>query len=360
MPNRRKIGGIGISMNNIYIKPQMLSITEAINRPIKLVKAVAAFNEEEFITSNLRNCYEIFDRILVIEGGIQSQPSELMTLEGHSQDHTLDLIQEFKDKEDVDNKVLLISIKRPWRSLEEQKNTFVDLCMPGDILVIQDVDEYYRPSDLLRAKKAFDFMPHMTELSFLMIHMYRDFQHAYVPGAEWSPQPMRLIRLDRGFNFKNHPTISDIQGHDVYFAPHYLSRKFTLNNAYIFHAGYCRDNMKERLIQKQKYYQKELAKHDQADKPFNQKVNEFTNHRESLDNILLVPTDIIPEEMKQHPRFNKIDGFYENKEFKSLWDHDLYRRSHNNEPIELIYNCMTGKSLPYMPKIYNHIIIEEE
>lgn len=347
-------------MNQFYIEPQMQHITQRVNNSVKLIKVVQAFNEEEFILANLRNGYDEFDRIIVIEGGIKTQPHEVMTEDGHSKDNTLALIRQFKETEDKNNKVELITIRRPWNSLEEMKQLFIDLVSIGDILIIADVDEFYQLSDLKRIRRIFDLYPNTSEIIPAFIHYYRDLHHCFEPGAEWSPQPQRVIKIQQGMKYNAHPTITDQYNQDTYFSPAYWHRRFTLNNFFIHHLGYARTNMKDSLLTKQKYYSQELKKHDGANKPFDEKIKEFLDFSEPLDKILTVPVEIQPQEVKNLERFEYLEPFYQDKNLRSMWDFEYYRKIKAGESVELIYNCMTrpALSVPILDPIYNHLVVD--
>jgi len=73
---------------------QMTQILSAVNvdetEPV-LVKCLAAHNEENWIEANLRNNYDEFDIIRVVEGAVRGRPNS--TEDGHSTDDTLRLIR---------------------------------------------------------------------------------------------------------------------------------------------------------------------------------------------------------------------------------------------------------------------------
>ena len=133
-------------MNNIKYIPQMESICERINNPVKLVQCTALFNEIDFTRSAVLGLYNQMDKIIVVEGSVGNRP--LSTSDGHSTDGTLELLEKIKKEEDPENKIVVVKLKRPWKSLEEQKSVFLDLTSPGEFLVILDADEAYHPHDI--------------------------------------------------------------------------------------------------------------------------------------------------------------------------------------------------------------------
>ena len=105
----------------------ILDELELASREPVLVKCLAVHNEEDWVEYNLANCYEEFDIIRVIEGAVSGRPKS--TEGGHSTDATLELIRNFPDPH---NKVQLITQDRFFKSLEEQKQTFIELANEGE------------------------------------------------------------------------------------------------------------------------------------------------------------------------------------------------------------------------------------
>lgn len=98
-----------------------------------LVKCLAVHNEADWVEYNLRNNYDEFDIIRVVEGAVRGRPNS--TSNGHSTDDTLDIIRNFPDPDD---KIELITQDRFFKSLEEQKQTFLDRASEGEWLFITD------------------------------------------------------------------------------------------------------------------------------------------------------------------------------------------------------------------------------
>ena len=210
----------------IYYVPQMASIAERVNRPVKLVQCIQMHNEEEFALKVLSSIYSEVDKIIVIEGAVVNRPNA--TTDGHSTDNTLQIIKDFKANNDPDKKVILISVPRPWKNLEEMKQTFLDLCVPGDWIIINDADEIYRPEDIRRLRKAIELEPHAQEFVPTFLHFYGDYLHVAKPGPEWNPFHQRIFKYIRGMKYIGHPTVYDPAGHDTYFSPQYWSRRYNI------------------------------------------------------------------------------------------------------------------------------------
>lgn len=120
-------------MNQVKQMSQILQEVNHSGPELKLVKCLAVHNEEEWVEYNMRNCYDEFDIIRVVEGAVEGRPNS--TKDGHSTDRTLELVKNFPDP---DNKIELYTGDRFFKSLEEQKQTFLDVANPGEWLFITD------------------------------------------------------------------------------------------------------------------------------------------------------------------------------------------------------------------------------
>ena len=332
----------------ILYQPQTVSVVERINSPVKIVQCIQALNEQEFIGLTLRSIYDEVDKILCIEGAVKNQPNS--TPDGHSTDNTVEIIQDFKKNHDPQRKLLFLQIKRHFESLEELKQTFLDLSYPGEIILINDVDECYQPEDIRRIRRFFDLQPHATELIPTFIHFYGDFWHIAVPGSEWSCSHQRVVKLSQGVKYLSHPVLTDISNRCTYFSPEYQHRRFVPNPpVYIWHYGYARQNMDQRMQNKKLYYEQELAKHDGADKKFDKKMLAWFNKSEPV----LEYDGPHPEIMKQHPLY----GFRRNDlNVVGNWrENEFYKKVLSGEPTGNIPLCMNKQAQPYMNFYHNGI-----
>lgn len=338
-------------MNNqpLYF-PQMGSIAERVNNPARLVSCVQCHNEEEFIGLTLKSIYNEVDRIIVIEGAVENRPNS--TPDGHSTDRTVEIIQDFKANHDPYKKILFVQIKKHWKNLEEIKQTFLDMSFPGDWLIINDADEFYRPEDIRRLRVAIDRYPHICEFVPTFLHFYRDFKHIAVPGPEWNPQHQRVFKYVRGMKYNSHPVITDAAGHCTYFSPHYQGRRGVMKvPLYIYHYGYARMNMDNIMRQKEEYYTKELSKHNRADIKFKEKLDAWKNKAEP---VLYFDSEH-PEAIRSHSMFNVPSAKYNHELF---WhENDFYKQVINGDPVGTIWLCMNRLAQPFMYHYHNGLEI---
>ncbi|NEP76388.1 hypothetical protein, partial [Okeania sp. SIO2G5] len=74
----------------------------------KISFGIIVLNGEPFTRYNLRNIYEFAYEIIIAEGA-SPKAAHMATSNGHSIDGTLDILREFKEKEDPDNKIQIIT-----------------------------------------------------------------------------------------------------------------------------------------------------------------------------------------------------------------------------------------------------------
>lgn len=336
-------------MSSHFYVSQAKSICERINSPPFVTQCLAVCNEEEFVQLSLRSIYNCVDQIILIHGAVESNPRR--TTDGKSIDRTAELIKEFREKEDINKKVLLIELKRPFKNLEEQKQIFLDVAVPGSWLVVTDGDEFIRPQDIRRLRVAIDRYPHIQEFIPGFLHFYRDFGHIAVPGPSWSPQPQRIFKAIPGMKFNAHPIVSMPNGEDSYFSPYLQNRRAILPDFRVYHYGFARNNMQEVMDRKLAYYNEELVKHAGANQDFINKYNAWQNYTEPL----LKFNDQHPEVMKSHPMFSYRDERLASMSFPFWQEDEFYGNFISGGPIPNVYNCMSGRSHPPMG-MYSNVL----
>ncbi len=291
-------------------RKQMETILEEVNYPHanpKLVKCLAVHNEEDWVEYNLANNYDEFDIIRVIEGAVKGRPGS--TEDGHSTDKTVELIRAFPDP---DNKIELIRLGRFFKSLEEQKQVFLELASEGEWLFIVDCDEFYMEGDIEKVRTAIKSRPTASEIIPTFLHFYRDFHHLKAPHPEWQPQHQRIIRYRNGLRYHTHPVVTDVDGKCTYFAGEYQSLRYTLPHLWIYHYGHAKG--KEFHKMKKEFYQSELEKFALADgtsasDKFDEKFVEFMDGTEPSETILRFD-DKHPAALQLHPQIEEVSDNY--------------------------------------------------
>lgn len=290
---------------------------------IKLVKCIGCHNEAGWIEHVLKNNYTEFDIIRVVEGAVEGRPKS--TPDGHSTDNTLDIIRSFPDP---DGKIELFQLHRPFKSLEEQKQIFLDVASEGEWLFIVDADEFYLDDDIRRARVAIHKNPTATEIIPTFLHFYRDFFHVRAPHPEWQPQHQRIIKYIAGMRYHTHPVATMPDGKCSYFTPEIQPHRYTMPNLYIYHYGHAKG--KEFHEMKAEFYRKELEKYEgrggSAAAEFDIKLDEFVNHKESLDDILDYGGEH-PSSLADHPlRWEVAECYLGNTNIKDWKEDKVYSK----------------------------------
>jgi len=288
----------------------MSRILQEVNYPLdnlKLVKCLAVHNEEDWIEYNLRNNYDEFDIIRIVEGAVSGRPGSSPT--GGSTDRTLEIIQNYPDP---GNKIEVYTLDRHFKTLEEQKQIFLEMASDGEWLFIVDCDEFYMEGDIERVRRAIQSRPSASEFIPTFLHFYRDFFHLKAPHPEWQMQHQRIIRYREGMRYYTHPVATDAQGKCTYFTPEYQPDRFTLPGIYIYHYGHAKGEEFHRM--KHEFYKSELEKFKLGDgtnasDKFDEKFVEFVERKEDLNTILRY-NGPHPEALKSHPQRNQRDEDY--------------------------------------------------
>jgi hypothetical protein len=298
---------------------------------IKLVKCVAAHNEAGWIEYNLRNCYDEWDIIRVVEGAVDGRPGS--THDGHSTDNTVELIKNFPDPL---NKIEFYQIDRPFKSLEEQKQIFVDAGQDGEFLAIVDCDEFYLDGDVLKLKEYIKLHPLASEFMVTFLHFYRDFKHIRDFGQEWILSHQRCVRWRRGARYFTHPVLSLEDGSCTYFNPAIQQLRF-VTPLFIYHYGHAKgiDFHKS----KKDFYDSELKKYPAGEgktaaDAFDEKFREFVGYSEKLDTVLVYDGPQ-PSVLANHPIAKELCEFYQKPEIAAQirnWKQSDYYKLHPNLP----------------------------
>ncbi len=273
---------------------------------IKLVKCIGAHNEAGWIRYVLENNYDEFDVIRIVEGAVDGRPNS--THDGHSTDETVEIIKSFPDPQ---NKIELYQMSRPFKSLEEQKQIFLDAAKEDEWLFIVDADEFYMEGDINRVRRAIRKHPSATEIIPTFLHFYRDFYHVKAPHPEWQPQHQRIIRFQKGMRYHTHPVVTLANGQCSYFTPELQPQRYVIPDLYIFHYGHAKGHEFHKM--KAEFYRSELAKFEgrggSAAAEFDIKLDEFVNYKEDMSTILYYDGPH-PKVMDSHPQRNLADESY--------------------------------------------------
>ena len=187
-------------------------------------------NGEPFLRYNLRGLYPFAKRIVVVEGA-DPAAAFLASADGHSRDGTLEVLGDFKRREDPEGKVVVVTAEDHGYSdgfwpgeKDEQSRAYWSRAI-GDWLWQVDVDEFYHPEDIRRILEYLTGHGDVTCLAFNAYHFWGGFEYLIDGGKYWSihfaGEPhgaiRRVFRWNPDYRYRTHrpPTIVDVTGQNI-------------------------------------------------------------------------------------------------------------------------------------------------
>ena len=179
------------------------------------------FNGEPFLRYNLRALYPFAHQIIVVEGAV-SAAAETATANGHSTDDTLETLHRFKEDEDPDGKLEIVTKDGFWQEADEQSIAFAQRAT-GNFLWIVDVDEFYHDEDMRKVLDMLQSDPDVAAVFFKQITFWGGFD--YVADGWFLRQRqgegpgivLRLVKWGPGYRYAGHRPvcIHDHNGKDI-------------------------------------------------------------------------------------------------------------------------------------------------
>jgi hypothetical protein len=205
---------------------------------------IIVLNGEPFTRYCLRALYPFAHQIIVVEGG-HEDTAAVTTSDGHSIDGTLEVLSRFKQDEDPEGKLEIVTRDGFWPKKDELGNDRTPQCRAyaeratGDYLWQVDIDEFYRTDDIAHVLRVLRADPRITAASFLQ----RTFWGR--PWYEVDGWPLRrganvyhrLFKWGPGYRYVTHepPTVYDERGRDLR-SLHWLGpRSQELRGVYLYH-----------------------------------------------------------------------------------------------------------------------------
>lgn len=196
---------------------------EAQPRP-RITFGIIVLNGEPFTRYCLRSLYPFAHELIVVEGGHEATRS-VTTATGHSIDGTLETLQRFKQEEDPEDKLTIVTTDGFWPWKDEfgkdrtpQSREYA-VRATGDYLWQVDIDEFYLPEDMRLVTDMLAADPSITAVSFKQLTFwgspdYRcDSWH-----LRWGSDIYhRLFKWGPGYRYVTHqpPTVHDERGRDL-------------------------------------------------------------------------------------------------------------------------------------------------
>lgn len=201
-------------------------------------------NGEPFIKYNLRTIYPYAHQLIVVEGAAPSAEC-ISTSKGHSRDGTLKALHEFKELEDPDNKLIIVTAEDEgytdgfWPGEKHEQSQAYAKRVTGNYLWQIDIDEFYKANDI---EKVLDYLianPNITQMSFSQITFWGGFNYlvdgVYLRhGAEIY---QRLFKWGSNYKYASHrpPTVLDDEGKDLRNLRYIDGKQMEKLGIYLYH-----------------------------------------------------------------------------------------------------------------------------
>jgi hypothetical protein len=179
-------------------------------------------NGEPFTRYNLRSIYHWAHQIIVVEGACNAAAA-IATMDGHSTDATLSVLQRFKTEEDPENKLTIVTAEDEghpngfWPGEKDEMSRAYAHRATGNILWQVDVDEFYHEEDM-EAINAL-LATGVTQISFPILQFWGGIE--FREEGEFLnvhfTQIHRVFAWGNGHRYSSHrpPTVVDVNGIDL-------------------------------------------------------------------------------------------------------------------------------------------------
>lgn len=220
---------------------------------VKITFGIIVLNGEPFTKYCLRSIYPFAHEIIVVEGG--SKKAIDQAPEGHSIDGTLEALQEFKEQEDPENKVQIITHDGFWEEKTEQSQAFAKRAT-GDYIWQVDIDEFYKPEDIQKVIELLKSDPSITAVSFNTINFWGSFNSVldgWVYRMNNTGEFHRLFKFGNGFTYQEHrpPTVHNPFGRCTRSINWKRGSELAKKGIFIYHYSFV---YPDQVLNKMRYY----------------------------------------------------------------------------------------------------------
>lgn len=206
----------------------------------KITFGIIVLNGEPFTRYNLRALYPFAHEIIVVEGASKNA-SASATPDGHSIDGTLDVLRDFKEREDPQDKVQIVTRDGFWDEKTEQSSAYSERAT-GEYLWQIDIDEFYMPGDMESILEMLRSDPAITQVNY--------WWHTFWGGFDFLVDGMalrhhlnsrdgvrRLFKWGPGYEYVEHrpPTVVDERGRDMADGALIGGRQLARAGVYCYH-----------------------------------------------------------------------------------------------------------------------------
>ena len=216
-------------------------------------------NGEPYTRYNLHALYPFAHQIIIVEGACPSAKN-VATPDGHSRDGTLAVLRQFKQEEDPENKVCIITAEDEgyptgfWPEKDEMSQAYA-LRATGNYLWQIDVDEFYREQDMQTILDILGEDPTIKAATFQVLTFwgglkYRTDSDYLQGGAHYFH---RLFAWGPGYKYLTHrpPTVIDEQGRDLRQIRELTGKQLAHCGIYMYHYELL---LPKQVLEKCEYY----------------------------------------------------------------------------------------------------------
>ncbi|MCC6454901.1 MAG: glycosyltransferase family 2 protein [Caldilineaceae bacterium] len=232
------------------------------HRHPRVTFGMIVLNGEPFTRYNLRALYPLAHQIIVVEGAAPGAAT-IATADGHSTDGTLQTLRDFKQFEDPEDKLTIVTAEDAgypngfWPGEKHEQSQAYAQRATGDYLWQVDVDEFYRPEDMQAILDALQADPTIAAISFKQIQFWGGFS-SYVDS--WYlhldlPAIHRIFKWGKGYQYSTHrpPTVLTAEGVDTRTINWLSEEEMARRGIYLYHYSLV---LPKQVIEKCEYYGK--------------------------------------------------------------------------------------------------------
>lgn len=213
---------------------------------IKMTFGMIVLNGEPFVGYNLRSLYPFAYQIIVVEGACPAA-AKVATADGHSRDGTLETLRRFKDEEDPDNKLVIVTAELEghsdgfWTEKDEMSQAYAKRAT-GNYLWQVDSDEFYKPDDMWMVLEMLKSDPTISEVSFRTLTFWGGLNYK-VDGVllRLGDQDFhRLFSWKPGYRYLTHrpPTVVDERGRNIMNVKSVSAEQLSERGIFLYHYEY--------------------------------------------------------------------------------------------------------------------------
>jgi glycosyltransferase involved in cell wall biosynthesis len=230
----------------------------------RITFGMIVLNGEPFVRYNLRSLYPFAHQIVVVEGGTQSAKGIAAT-SGHSTDGTLETLRRFREEEDPQGKLVIVTAEEEghsdgfWLGHKDEMSKAYAKRATGDWLWQVDVDEFYTDDALRAVCRMILDDPSIATISFPQVTFWGSPDY-WVDGpfmrdpSTAGGECHRLFKWGPGFVYETHRpvTVLDSQGHDLRTRKWIRGHVMRDRHVFMFHYSLL---FPRQVVEKCRYYQ---------------------------------------------------------------------------------------------------------